>query len=265
MIDFDTSYDGSSIRTKGGADSRIGSTILAPMTIKQEKDYNDDEYHVFAESLLYLLSRSEQKDSPAFVEARASILRTILDRDQDYIHVEQNNELVNRFEKRNPDLLKVWLAVRRASTLHEKRKVMRQKQQQEAKNLILKTDTLDTYSSTSADVYSDEVEPDLLLIDDDDDELASSSSCHSRNCMNIRTSSSNNTMKSSIPSLPRRRAKQQDSTTTITTAGVSSRMMVTKKRRTRSRTTSTIVSSVVIIVEEKEEINGTSIEMFISR
>lgn len=139
----------------------LGSSVLVP-------NFNlSDENHVYAESLLCLLNRSEQHGSTSSLKAQASILRKILERDHNDSYVPHSTKLANNLQKRNPNLLKVWHAVHQASALHEKSKntkikIMRQRQ----KNLIVKTETVDTYSTSA--VCSDEA--DHLLIDDDDDD-----------------------------------------------------------------------------------------------
>jgi hypothetical protein len=226
----------------GDTTSRIGSSVLVP-NFKNLSDEN----HVYAESLLYLLNRSEQNESKSSLKAQASILRKILERDHNDSYVPHSTKLANNLQKRNPNLLKVWHAVHQASALHEKSKntkikIMRRRQ----KNLIVKTETVDT-DSTSA-VCSDEA--DHLLIDEDDDDndddLVVASSSYSNAIPTHGVSSINASSLSSSQS-----GAQQESIFDVLDYYQSERFMVDG---------SSILSNVAIKFDERRE---EAIEMFI--
>lgn len=167
--------------TRNKTSSRIGSSSAAgassfPRTSwrgkNKQEELPQDENHVYAESLLYLLNLSEQNESTSSsLKAQASILRTILERDHNDNHAPHSKKLANTLQKRNPNLLKVWHAVHKASALHEENKKDNLRRKEQEKHILVNTDTLDTYPTSVA--CSDEVEH---LLFDDDLALSSSSS-----------------------------------------------------------------------------------------
>jgi hypothetical protein len=173
-------------RSTRNKSSRIGSSSSSagasfyPRTWrgKKQEQLPPDENHVYAESLLYLLNLSEQNESTSSsLKAQAAILRTILERDHNDNHAPHSKKLANTLQKRNPHLLKVWHAVHKASALHEEHKKDNLRRKEQEKQILVNTDTLDTYSTSA--VCSDEVEH--LLCDDDLAVSSSSSVLPSKN------------------------------------------------------------------------------------
>lgn len=150
---------------------------------------NDDDSHLYMESLLFILNQSvpEQTDSDSCLKAQASALRGILDprpqvdRKQEQVinrrapmsksstpispH-EKNMKIVKDLQTHKPQLLKIW------NTVHQQYHNILEKRKKRESNVLRNAETADT-CSTSA-LCSDDV-ADYPLTDDDPTSSSSSS------------------------------------------------------------------------------------------